>query len=92
MGQIQHYASVDARKCLESGVAKGRYKPVFSVDRPLFFHDNTRLLSRQDHPQENTTTKQYDLLKNIFFHLFFFFFFFLLFFFFKFFKQGEGNH
>ena len=31
--RVQHYASVDARKCLEPGVAGERYKPVCSVDR-----------------------------------------------------------
>ena len=37
MEQVQHYASVDARKLLEPGVAGGRYKPVSSVDRALVF-------------------------------------------------------
>ena len=33
--QVQPYASVDARKCLEQGVAGERYKPIYSVDRAL---------------------------------------------------------
>ena len=32
MERVQHYASVDARKRLEPGVAGERYKPVCSVD------------------------------------------------------------
>ena len=32
---VQHYANVDARKCLEPGVAGERYKPVCSVNRAL---------------------------------------------------------
>ena len=35
MERVQHYASVDARKCLEPGVAGERYKPVYSVDDGL---------------------------------------------------------
>ena len=33
MEQVQHYASVDARKYLGSGVAGESYKPVCCVDR-----------------------------------------------------------
>ena len=32
MERVQYYASVDARKCLEPGVAGERYKSVSSVD------------------------------------------------------------
>ena len=33
--QVQHYASVDERKCFKPGVAGERYKPVCNVDRSL---------------------------------------------------------
>ena len=36
VGWVQHIASVDERKHLETGAAGERYKPVCNVDRPLF--------------------------------------------------------
>ena len=40
--QVQHYASVDARKRLQPGVAGERYKPICNVDRALVFQEGLK--------------------------------------------------